>query len=409
MKILHILDHSQPYFSGYAFRSNYILINQRLHGLDVVVLTSPKHQKFNGPTEGLDGIKYYRTRMPLQSYGIFTKPFIIESIQMRTMRKRILQVAKEEKIDLIHAHSPSLNGLPACWAAKKLNLPITYEARAFWEDAAVDHGTFSYYSLKYKISRSIETRLFRKVNRIFTICESMKTEILDRGFKPDKLTVIPNGVDTKKFRPLKPDDSLRRKYLLKRKLVIGFIGSFYSYEGVDDLLSLMQLIKEERDNIKLMLVGGGPDFNKIKKLVSDYQLEKSVILTGKIPHDQILKYYALIDVFIYPRKKNRLTELVTPLKPLEAMAMEKIVIGSDVGGIKELIRHRKTGFIFPSENIKKLKKVIDFIVDNPGLCSQIRQNARKEVVENRDWFKITERYLEVYEDLVNSAFPLPLS
>ena len=401
MKVLHILDHSKPYFSGYAFRSDYILQNLRAHGIDVVVLTSPKHNKMSEEIEVLEGIKYYRINWDMNSWRFFSKPYFKEFKQITKMTRKILSVARSEKVDVIHAHSPSLNGLPAYCVSKKLKIPVIYDARAFWEDAAVDHGTFSFNSFKYKISRFIETQLFKKVNWVFTICESMKSEIVNRGCPEDKVTIIPNGVDVEKFVPMEPNKTIIEKYGLKDKFILGFIGSFYHYEGVEDLVKLMMIISSDKKNVRLLLVGGGPDFNKINNLILENNLTENIVLTGKVPHTEILDYYSVIDVLIYPRKKIRLTELVTPLKPLEAMAMEKIVIGSDVGGIKELITDGENGLIFSSGDLQELRDIIYSLMKNKKMFSNIKKNARQEVLTNRNWFNITKNYVDTYNFLLN--------
>ncbi len=399
MKILHVLDHSKPYYSGYAFRSDYILRNQIKHGLDVLVVTSPKHKKSSVSCEEIKRVKYYRT-FPSRFNSIFSIPFLRELIQISKMIKKIRKICKMEKVDLVHAHSPSLNGIAAYFAVKKLGIPIVYEVRAFWEDAAVCHGTFKPNSIRYHLSKIIETKLYSRVNRVFTICESMKRDIVERGFPDEKITVIPNGVDAAKFLPSEPDDDIKLKLSLKGKIILGYIGSFYKYEGLEDLISMMKILKNERSDVKLLLIGDGPEYRKINKLISSNKLSDFIVLTGKIPHNAILKYYSVIDIFIYPRKKTRLTELVTPLKPLEAMAMGKIVIGSDVGGIRELIDHENTGIIYHSGEIMELKNNIIKILNNKTDTEKLRKNARDYVEKNRDWFKITESYIDAYRLLV---------
>ncbi|MFC1670446.1 glycosyltransferase [Spirochaetota bacterium] len=256
-KILHILDHSVPQLDGYSFRSQYILQNQRKHGFHVIVLTSPKHKHPKENEEIIDNIKYYRIINSKYNKGIWGIPFLKEWKQISIMYKRIIEILSTEKVDIIHAHSPSLNGLAARKAAKKLGIPLVYEVRAFWEDAAVDQGTFKKGSLKYTISRYIETDLYKKADRLITICESMKKEIISRGIPEIKISVVPNGVDIDRFQPLKPDSNLIDKYNLKGKMVLGFIGSFFYFEGIDQLVTLMLNIIPLNNNVVLMLVGGG--------------------------------------------------------------------------------------------------------------------------------------------------------
>ena len=148
----------------------------------------------------------------------------------------------------------------------------------------------------------------------------------------------------------------------------------------------MQLLIKERTDIKLLMIGDGPEYQKINDLVFSNGLSEYIILTGKISHQEILSYYSIIDVFIYPRRKIRLTDLVTPLKPLEAMAMEKIVIGSDVGGLKELILHNTNGLIFEAGDIEDLMNKVLSVLVNKKCEARLRKDARNTVISERDSF-----------------------
>ena len=240
MKILHIFDHSVPYFSGYTFRSGYILSNQRKQGFTPLVLTSLKQERQQALKETLDGQDYYRTphfENPVTKM-IFRCPLLGEIFHMQRLYQRILSLRREESFDLIHAHSPALNGFPALRAARSLGLPMVYEIRAFWEDAGVDLGTYtSERSLKYKSVHRFETYLCNRADGLTTICEGLKKDLLGRGVDPDKITVIPNGVESGRFLPQPRDGKLTQALELEPGKVIGFIGSFYDYEGLDLLLT----------------------------------------------------------------------------------------------------------------------------------------------------------------------------
>jgi PEP-CTERM/exosortase A-associated glycosyltransferase len=350
VKILHILDHYKPHLSGYVFRTNYILKYQMEFGIDPVVVTSPKHGHIKAPVEELDGITVYRT-VPDQ-FG--NTPFLSEWKLIRALERRISEVVRIEKPDIIHAHSPSLNGIAAMRVGKKRNIPVAYEVRAFWEDAAVDHGTFKEDSFRYKVSGIIENVVFKKVRALFTICDSLKKEIVSRGIPGNKVTVIPNCVDLNIFVPEKYDQEIAGKYGLRGNVVFGFIGSFYYYEGLDILLESYMKLNNKLNDVKLLLVGDGPAMKSLYERAKQMKLNGRVIFTGRVPHQDIRRYYSVIDVLVYPRKKMRLTDLVTPLKPLEAMSMGRIVAGSDVGGIGELITHNKDGYLFSAGSVQSL-------------------------------------------------------
>lgn len=398
MKILHILDHYKPHFSGYVFRTASILKNQQALGLEPVIVTSPKHDPSERPVDEIDGMRVYRTGQT----GFGSLPFVKEQRLMRALQKRIEEAAVIERPDIIHAHSPSLNGMPAVSAGRKLGIPVVYEVRAFWEDAAVDHGTFAEGSLKYRISKHLETCLFRDAAALFTICEGLKTDMVGRGIRADKITIIPNCVDADAFAPIPYDEKIAEQLGVKGKRVFGFIGSFYNYEGLELLLESFGRALAKGMDACLLLVGGGPEHEAVSRRAGEMGLLGPVIITGKVPHEEVNRYYSVIDLLVYPRLSMRLTELVTPLKPLEAMAMGKVVVGSDVGGIKELVTHGHDGFLFPAGDVDALARLlVELAVRND--FDAIREAGFNTVREKHNWRKAVERYVPVYERLAGKS------
>lgn len=394
-KVLHVLDHYKPHFSGYVFRTGSILRFQRELGLEPVLLTSPKHGKADAACEEIDGLRVYRTRET--EFG--TMPFLKETRLMKALQRRIEEVAKAERPDVIHAHSPSLNGLPAVKAGHRLGIPVVYEVRAFWEDAAVDHGTFAEGSLKYRLSKQLETGLFRRADALFTICRGLKDDMIGRGIPADKITIIPNCVDADAFAPLPYDGEIAARLGLEGKMVFGFIGSFYHYEGLLMLLESFGEALRGGMDARLLLVGGGPEHEEVKRRAGEMGLAGPVVITGKVPHEEVNRYYSVIDVLVYPRLSMRLTELVTPLKPLEAMAMGKVVAGSDVGGIQELVTHDHDGFLFKAGDRGALAALLAELASGRRDMKVIAAKAMETVRVKHDWRKAVERYLPVYEHL----------
>lgn len=393
MKVLHVLDHSVPLFSGYSFRSLSIARAQRAMGLQPVILTSPKHGSLKDDREELEGTCYYRTaalNLPLR-----VMPFAREIELMWRLARRIRGIVAKEKIDLIHSHSPLLNGLPALRVARQVGIPLVYEARAFWEDAAVDLGTFAEGSFRYRLSRELENYLFRNADGVITICEGMHRDLRARGIRPECTAVMPNGVDTEQFQPLERNQSLVARFGLEGKVVFGFIGSFYHYEGLQFLVNIFGEVMKRIPGARLLLVGGGPEESAVAELSKRFN--GMVILPGRVPHDKIGEYYSVIDVLIFPRRSLRITELVTPLKPLEAMAMAKAVLASDVGGHKELIEDGKTGLLFAADSANDLIDRASLLAQNPDLRKQLGTAGRRYVMEERSWRNLVRRYLPIYE------------
>lgn len=399
MRILHILDHSIPLHSGYTFRTRNILNQQRELGWETFHITSPKQGAVESLKEEVDGLTFYRT--PAISGGLSALPILNQFSIVSALQKRLIEVVKEVKPDVLHAHSPSLNGLAALKVAQQFNLPLVYEVRAFWEDAAVDHGTSSEWGLRYRLTRASETYLLKRASAVTTICEGLRNEMIERGIDAEKITVIPNAVDIDKFSEgTEPDADLKTQLGFDGCKVLGFLGSFYAYEGLPLLISALPSMLKHDETIRVLLVGGGPQDENLKQQVKELGLEDKVIFTGRVPHEQVQGYYDLVDVLVYPRMPMRLTDLVTPLKPLEAMAQGKIVVASDVGGHKELIRDRENGYLFESGNEESLASTVLDVLSQQADWIEVRNNGRHYVETERNWAVSVANYQPVYGSLV---------
>lgn len=396
MRVLHVLDHSLPLHSGYTFRTVSILREQRALGWATVHLTTPKQGGAAADEDTVDGWTFHRTRCEVGLLGAL--PVIGRyAAEMRSTARRLDGLVERFAPDVLHAHSPVLNALPALWVGRRHGIPVVYEMRASWEDAAVDHGSTHEGSLRYRLSRSLESFALRRADAITTICEGLRQDIVSRGIAADRITVIRNAVDVAGFRFGVPaDPALRAQLGLDGATVLGFAGSFYGYEGLDLLLDAAARLAAQRPELRVLLVGGGPQEEALRAQAARLGLADRVIFTGRVPHSQVQRYYELIDVLAYPRQSMRLTELVTPLKPLEAMAQGRMFVASDVGGHKELVRDGDTGTLFPAGDAQALAQAINRLLDNRGGWDAMLQRARRFVESERTWARSVARYADVY-------------
>lgn len=396
VRVLHVLDHSIPLHSGYTFRTLSLLREQRRLGWQTFHLTSPKHTAPFVPEEEVDGWHFFRTPAAAPQ----RLPGLGEIALMRQTEARLLEVAQRVRPDLLHAHSPVLNALPALAVGRQLGIPVVYEVRAFWEDAAVDHGTTTEGSLRYRLTRWMETRALRQAAHVFTICEGLRGDIVARGIAADKVTVIPNAVDIEAFDPGgAPDAALKSRLGLDGATVVGFIGSFYAYEGLDLLIDALPALLERRPEVRLLLVGGGPQDEALKAQAALRGVSDRIVFTGRVPHAEVQRYYDLVDVLAYPRHSMRLTELVTPLKPLEAMAQGRLLVASDVGGHQELIRDGETGVLFRAGDAGALADAIDGLLARRAEWPALRGAGRRFVERERNWRASVQRYVAPYTRL----------
>ena len=395
MKILHVLDHSIPLHSGYTFRTRSILNEQRRLGWETLHLTSPKHRGATADEEDVEDLHFYRTRVP--ESGWRSLPLLDQWSVIRDTERRLAEVIERTRPDVIHAHSPCLNGIAALRAAGRRGLPVVYEVRAFWEDAAVDHGTTEESSLRYRLTRAMETWVLERASAVTTICEGLRADIVGRGIPAERVTVIPNAVNIDEFPVICAADSALRSQLgLDDAFVIGFIGSFYGYEGLDDLLDALPAILQFEPRARLLLVGGGVEEEHLKAQAARLDVTDKIVFTGRVPHRQVTRYYSLVDLLAYPRKSMRLTETVTPLKPLEAMAQGRLLVASNVGGHRELIEDGVTGFLFEADMPGALADAVKRVHSAIGNWQAIRERGRRFVVEERNWRVSVARYTDVY-------------
>ena len=399
-RILHILDHSLPLHSGYCFRTRAIMKAQIASGLTVAGVTGVRQNQHGyvakQSMEEADGLCFYRTLARVRGLSP-----IREWREIAALTERIEQVIRDWQPDVLHAHSPALNGLAALRAADKSGLPLVYEIRAFWEDAAVGNGTGRENSPRYWLTRQLENHVVNGADAVAVICEGLKFDLISRGVKREKITISPNGVDLDLFgQPPARDDRLLSELGLAGKSVLGFIGSYYDYEGLDDLIAAMPLLLASHPQAHLLLVGGGPMETALQNQVERLGLGTAVTFTGRVPHGEVERYYGLMDIMVYPRKSMRLTDLVTPLKPLEAMAQGRLVAASDVGGHRELIEDGVTGTLFPAGDPEKIAQKLASLLENRGEWAQTIETAKKFVEADRNWSSNILRYTPVYQRLI---------
>jgi PEP-CTERM/exosortase A-associated glycosyltransferase len=392
--VLHVLDHSLPEQSGYAFRSHSILRELAGRGLDLAVLTGPKHGGITSDAEDIDGICYRRTALPP---GATTSGVAGQIRTVRSLRARIARQLREQPANVIHAHSPCLNGL----AALGHGTPLVYEMRSSWEDAAVSSGTTTAGSLRYRFSKMLETFVARRADEIVVICEGLKRELMSRGIADSKITVVPNALPAEMFDLPPPEQiaAIRARYGLERAKVIGFFGSFFEWEGIDSLVAALPAVLAVVPSARLLLAGGGRQETELRRLVEQRGLLDQVIFAGRIAHDEVRAFYGAADVVAYPRIPERLTEMVTPLKPLEAMAQGTPVVASDVGGHRELLADGKTGFLFTAGDIDALAAKLLHVLHGTATVPQVVAAARQVVERERRWSVVVERYVPVYARL----------
>lgn len=387
--------------SGYAIRSRNLVSAQYRSGEAIDVVTGPLHEIDDPSAQEteLDGVRYFRT--PIEQRFAHTAmrnrwPVLREQQVVRTLRRRLLEVINSREIDIVYAHSPALCGLAGLQAARKRGLPFVYEIRAFWEDAASPNRPGAR-SLRQRLTRELETFVARQADAVTAIAKPMIEDLKRRGISPDKLFHVPNGVDTKRLNPRTRDVGLAHKLNLSGHPTFGFFGSLYKYEGVSWLIRAAAELRSQGHRFGMLIIGRGEDQPAIQDAIRYCDAAPYTRCIDFVPHEHIAEYYSVIDIAVYPRQRCRLTDLVTPLKPLEAMALGKPVLASSVGGIEELVAHERTGLLFGAGNVADFCRQAERMLTSPKLREHLSAEGRRFVEKERDWTTLAKRYQEIYD------------
>jgi PEP-CTERM/exosortase A-associated glycosyltransferase len=401
-RVLHILDHSHPLLSGYSVRSHSLIKAQNKIGFVAEALTGPLHQlEDSGAIDVvIDEVSYRRTQL---QYGVVRQvldrrvPVLREMAVVMLLRRRILEVVDAQPFQVVHAHSPSLCGLAALQAATSRRVPFVYEIRAFWEDAAVDQNKTSPQSPRYRITRQLEEYVARRADAVVGIGRHILQDLRQRGLDPQKLFHVPNGVDAERFTSLPRDTGLASQLGLSDEPVLGFIGSLYRYEGIAWLVRAAAELRGRGIPLQILVVGQGEEMPEIQTAIREAQAQDYVLAVGQVPHGEVTRYYSLMDVMVYPRRRIRLTELTTPLKPLEAMAQGKAVLASDVGGIRELVEPDEPCLLFQPDDVEDFCSKASQLLGDENFRRKLGESARQMVLRAKDWKVLAQRYEAVYD------------
>lgn len=412
-KIAYIASQCMPYTtSGYAIRTHGLTSSLKAKGYDVSVLARHSYpvdrHDFRGTNVSnqveIDNVTYNFTGIKRTQHTInYSDVFNFTRLRKYEfqLEKSIENYAIENKCAILHSASNFVVGYANSRVAKKLGLTSIYEIRGFWHltQATKKQGYIG--SEHYNLSEQFEIEAAKQSDYVFTITQALKEILVENGVQESKIHVLPNAVDASKFKLMEKNKELEKELNFQNKVVIGYIGSFVDYEGLDLLLEACALLKDNHGDIfKLLLVGDGEMMQQLRRTVQFLDLQEQVIFTGRIPHDEVQRYYSLIDIAPLPRKGLRVCELVSPLKPFEAMASGKVLITSSVQALAEIVDDGKTGLIFEKDNAKDLARKLDMVLLDANLRKKIGETANQWVLENHSWDVISKRVTDIYDKIL---------
>jgi glycosyltransferase involved in cell wall biosynthesis len=400
-RVLHLVNDALPTTSaGYTIRTHEIVLAQKAAGLDPYVVTRCGFPVTQGTLDGrrlvtLDGIPYHRLlpwRMPARA----DKAAAL-ALQMAARLTEQLRPA------VLHAASNYVNATIALAIGKKYGLPVVYEVRGFWEDTWLSRHPDSEKmasSELYQRSRDLETRCMLAADLVVTLGEAMREEIVARGVPAEKILIVPNAVSEDFLQPLPDADALRKELgIAPNEHVVGEVSSLVPHEGIGTLLEATRLLKDRGLPVRALIVGDGPERPALQRQAADLGLGEAVIFTGRVPAAKVREFHALLDVFVVPRTPDRVCQLVTPLKPVEAMASGLCVVTSEVKALAEIIKPDVTGALTIPQDPVALADSLELLVCSPDIRKKLGDNAREWVARDRTWARNAARYRDAYARL----------
>ncbi|KRC65968.1 hypothetical protein ASE12_15100 [Aeromicrobium sp. Root236] len=402
--VLHVLHNSLPYRrTGAANRTQGLLSGLVREGYAITGVTPPgfPYDDLTGEAaravvarHEIDGVVYQH----LLNDGVVLPRFPVQEF-IATYSAGIIEHARKESAALIHAASNSYNALSGLTAARELGIPAIYEVRGLYEEVRRSKNPAHASTPQYAFASHLETLAATEADHVIAITDGLKDTLVGRGVPADSITVVPNGVDTERFRPLPRDDELARRLGLEGKVVIGYLGSLNWYEGHELLFEAFATLHERHPDVRLLVVGAGARLDHLKRVRAKLGLEDEILMPGSVPFEEIESYYSIVDIAPVTRLSSPVTETVSPLKPFEAMAMGKVVVSSDVAIMTEIVDDGRTGLLFRKEDAASLVETLERLVTDPELRARLGSQAREWVVAERDWRILAGRVAGVYRAL----------
>ena len=399
-RILHIVTDALPTTSaGYTVRTQEIALAQQAAGLDPHVVTRIGFPVTAGAIDGrasvdVDGVPYHRL-LP------WVMPGRMDALYETHLRYAARLTARLRPA-VLHAASNYANAVIALALRDATQLPVVYEVRGFWEDTWLSRhaGTRDLkLSDRYLRTRALETRCMADADLVVTLGEAMRDEILERGVDPDKVIIVPNGVSEEFLRPL-PDDNGQLKARLgiqPGEHVVGLVSSLVAHEGIGTLLEAVKILNDRGVRTRALIVGDGPERAALQRQAAALGID--AIFPGRVPMSQVRQYHAVLDAFVVPRTPDRVCQLVTPLKPVEAMASGLPVVVSAVKGLSEIVNDKVTGRLSPPLDPGALADTLQSLLEDRDLRAKLGTNAREWVARDRTWAHNAVRYRAAYERL----------
>ncbi len=397
-RVLHLVSNALPHTqAGYTVRTHRVVTAQRAAGLDPHVATFvgwPREVADAAGGDVVDGIHYHHLR-PGDTLPEGLSHQIDAGVSAAT------ELARQLRPAVLHAASDHRNASVALGVGARLGLPVVYEVRGFLEETWLSSaGARAEGSERHRLVVEREAAVMRRADAVVSLAATMRDEIAARGTASERVMLAPNAVDPQLL-DARPDGAgFRRAHGIgDDEFVVGSVSSLMPYEGFATLVDAAASLRERGVAVRVLLVGDGPDRDTLLARAAGHGLTETCVLPGRVTPDEALRAQAALDVFVAPRTDERVCRLVTPLKPVEAMALGVPVIASDLPALRELLAGGEAGLMVSPGDVAALVDALERLHDAPRLRADLAKAGRDEVAGGRTWPRVAQVYRDLYKRL----------
>ena len=404
--------HSTGHFNsnGYSTRTGGVVAGLQANGEDVLVVARPGYpwdskvdvevsfqERFE---QEINGVPHIFNPGPSWT-GDRLDYYLAEAVDV------YVREAQRNRVSLIQSASNYVTALPALMAARRLGIPFAYEVRGLWEITQLSNNPRLETTDRFQLAVKLETLVATEADLVLAITSQVRDELVRRGVDPAAIELMPNSVDTDTFTSMPAPEPLRQELeLAETTTVVGYAGSLVPYEGLDDLLDATKLVLEEGQDITLVIVGDGVQLPELKQRAVELGVADRVRFTGRVPAEAIPGYVSLFDIMPCPRRRSAVTEMVSPLKPLEAMASAKALILSDLPPLRDLAGPGQArALLSKAGNPRSLADAITVLAQDAEQRAVMGRRARLWTIDERTWRSTGGRAVEAHNQVARKAAP----
>lgn len=410
--ILHVVDHALPRLSGYAVRSHEVCRALRSRGIPVAIL--PGERQPETPLGDVDGVTYLDSLRGadsgvLRSFahaaaqrGLRGSSRLGDLLDARAAALRL--PAPFDRPGVVHVHSPPRLFDAARPLATRLGAPLVYEVRGIWALSAAAEEDRAIDPLR---AAAADAFAARAAEIVFAICRGLADLLIAGGVDARRVHLAPNGVDAQRFRPRPRDAAFAREIGLDEdparapaaSPVFGYATNVRRFEGVEDVLAAWPSVLAHYPGATFLLAGHGPLVDPLRDRARAIGIENRFRVLGPVPVDRMPSFYSLLDGFVVPRRRSAVAEIVTPLKPLEAMASGVPVLATDLPALRELTAGGSAGLLFEPDRPEALADACLALAGDAAAAQALARTAREHVERARGWDAAAGAYLVGYSTL----------